>query len=52
MVAEVFTLNNLFVGLLLVLTASFHCAENATQRRRVTQSETVSLSVSSDQYLI
>lgn len=52
MVAEVFTLNNLFVGLLLVLTASFHCAENATQRRRVTQSETASLSVSSYQCLI
>ncbi|XP_072222087.1 protein O-mannosyl-transferase TMEM260 isoform X1 [Leuresthes tenuis] len=35
MVAEVFTLNNLFVGLLFFLTASFHCAENATQRRKV-----------------
>lgn len=37
MVAEVFTLNNLFVGLLFFLTASFHCAENATQRGKVTQ---------------
>uniref|UniRef100_A0A3Q1G120 Transmembrane protein 260 n=1 Tax=Acanthochromis polyacanthus TaxID=80966 RepID=A0A3Q1G120_9TELE len=35
MVAEVFTLNNLFVGLLFFLTASFHCAESATQRRKV-----------------
>ncbi|KAM3595091.1 uncharacterized protein V6R79_018004 [Siganus canaliculatus] len=34
MVAEVFTLNNLFVGLLFFLTASFHCAENATQRKK------------------
>ncbi|XP_076023866.1 protein O-mannosyl-transferase TMEM260 [Genypterus blacodes] len=34
-VAEVFTLNNLFVGLLFFLTASFHCAEDATQRRKV-----------------
>lgn len=33
MVAEVFTLNNLFIGLLFFLTASFHCAENATQRK-------------------
>lgn len=39
MVAEVFTLNNLFVGLLFVLIASFHGAENATQRRRVTHSD-------------
>lgn len=37
MVAEVFTLNNLFVGLLFFLTANFHCAENATQRGKVTQ---------------
>lgn len=37
MVAEVFALNNLFVGLLLVLTAFFHCAESAQQRMRVTQ---------------
>lgn len=36
-VAEVFALNNLFIGLLLVLTASFHCAENAQQRMRVTR---------------
>ncbi|XP_029982818.1 transmembrane protein 260 isoform X2 [Sphaeramia orbicularis] len=35
MVAEVFTLNNLFVGLLFYLTASFHCAENATQRSKI-----------------
>lgn len=35
MVAEVFTLNNVFVGLLFFLTASFHCAENDTQRSRV-----------------
>ncbi|XP_028251319.1 transmembrane protein 260 [Parambassis ranga] len=35
MVAEVFTLNNVFVGLLLFLTASFNCAENATQRRKI-----------------
>ncbi|XP_023149470.2 transmembrane protein 260 isoform X1 [Amphiprion ocellaris] len=35
MVAEVFTLNNLFVGLLFFLTASFHCAESATQRRKI-----------------
>lgn len=41
MVAEVFTLNNLFVGLLFVLTASFHCAENATQRIRVTHSDSL-----------
>ncbi|XP_013131756.1 transmembrane protein 260 isoform X3 [Oreochromis niloticus] len=34
MVAEVFTLNNLFIGLLFFLTASFHCAENATQRKK------------------
>ncbi|XP_044023018.1 transmembrane protein 260 isoform X2 [Siniperca chuatsi] len=34
MVAEVFTLNNLFVGLLFFLTVSFHCAENTTQRRK------------------
>ncbi|XP_047467992.1 transmembrane protein 260 isoform X3 [Mugil cephalus] len=35
MVAEVFTLNNLFVGVLFFLTASFHRAENATQRRKI-----------------
>lgn len=35
MVAEVFTLNNVFVGLLFFLTASFHCAENDTQRSRI-----------------
>ncbi|XP_039994074.1 transmembrane protein 260 isoform X2 [Xiphias gladius] len=34
MVAEVFTLNNLFVGLLFFLITSFHCAENAKQRRK------------------
>lgn len=34
-VAEVFTLNNLFVGVLLLLTASFHRAKNAGQRRKV-----------------
>lgn len=43
MVAEVFALNNLFVGLLFFLTASFHCAENATQRGKVTQYRTPSL---------
>ncbi|MEQ2315432.1 hypothetical protein AMECASPLE_022256 [Ameca splendens] len=36
MVAEVFTLNNLFVGLLFFLMASFHCAENSRQRRKIT----------------
>uniref|UniRef100_A0A3Q2ZNF3 Transmembrane protein 260 n=1 Tax=Kryptolebias marmoratus TaxID=37003 RepID=A0A3Q2ZNF3_KRYMA len=35
MVAEVFTLNNLFVGLLFFLTAGFHCAESSTQRRKI-----------------
>lgn len=35
MVAEVFTLNNLFIGLLFFLTASFRCAENATQRKKI-----------------
>uniref|UniRef100_A0A8C5ENG6 Transmembrane protein 260 n=1 Tax=Gouania willdenowi TaxID=441366 RepID=A0A8C5ENG6_GOUWI len=35
MVAEVFTLNNLFVGLLFFLTASFHCAATATQRWKI-----------------
>uniref|UniRef100_A0A3B5LNP6 Transmembrane protein 260 n=1 Tax=Xiphophorus couchianus TaxID=32473 RepID=A0A3B5LNP6_9TELE len=35
MVAEVFTLNNLFVGALFFLTASFHCAENSWQRRMI-----------------
>ncbi|XP_068608236.1 LOW QUALITY PROTEIN: protein O-mannosyl-transferase TMEM260 [Brachionichthys hirsutus] len=35
MVAEVFTLNNFFVGLLFFLTASFRCAENAPQRRKI-----------------
>lgn len=40
MVAEVFTLNNLFIGLLFFLTASFRCAENATQRKKVTQNTT------------
>lgn len=34
-VAEVFTLNNLFVSLILLLTASFHRAENVGQRRKV-----------------
>lgn len=34
-VAEVFALNNLFVGLILVLTASFHRAKGAGQRRKV-----------------
>ncbi|KAM8834094.1 protein O-mannosyl-transferase TMEM260 [Synchiropus picturatus] len=33
-VAEVFSLNNLFVALLLHLTSVFHCAENAAQRRK------------------
>ncbi|XP_041828779.1 transmembrane protein 260 isoform X2 [Melanotaenia boesemani] len=35
MVAEVFTLNNLFIGLIFFLTASFHCAENSNQRRKI-----------------
>lgn len=35
MVAEVFTLNNFFVGVLFFLTASLQCAENATQRAKV-----------------
>uniref|UniRef100_A0A1A7XTJ3 Chromosome 14 open reading frame 101 n=2 Tax=Iconisemion striatum TaxID=60296 RepID=A0A1A7XTJ3_9TELE len=35
MVAEVFSLNNLFVGLLFFLTVSFQCAESSTQRRKV-----------------
>uniref|UniRef100_A0A8C6PJR6 Transmembrane protein 260 n=1 Tax=Nothobranchius furzeri TaxID=105023 RepID=A0A8C6PJR6_NOTFU len=35
MVAEVFSLNNLFIGLLFFLTSSFQCAENSTQRRKV-----------------
>ncbi|XP_040056107.2 LOW QUALITY PROTEIN: transmembrane protein 260 [Gasterosteus aculeatus] len=35
MVAEVFALNNLFVGLLFFLTAGFHCAENAAQRQKI-----------------
>ncbi|XP_026158954.1 transmembrane protein 260 isoform X2 [Mastacembelus armatus] len=35
MVAEVFTLNNLFVGLLFFLTASFCCAEKTSQRRKI-----------------
>uniref|UniRef100_A0A8C6SV97 Transmembrane protein 260 n=1 Tax=Neogobius melanostomus TaxID=47308 RepID=A0A8C6SV97_9GOBI len=34
-VAEVFTLNNLFVGLLFLSTASFHCAESGTQRSKI-----------------
>ncbi|XP_034531012.1 transmembrane protein 260 [Notolabrus celidotus] len=34
-VAEVFTLNNFFVGLLFFLTVSFQCAENATDRRKM-----------------
>lgn len=36
-VAEVFALNNFFIGILLFLTTSFRCAENATQRVKVTQ---------------
>ncbi|KAG7238546.1 hypothetical protein INR49_030819 [Caranx melampygus] len=35
MVAEVFTLNNLFVGLLFFLIVSFHCAEKTDQRRKI-----------------
>ncbi|KAG8013400.1 hypothetical protein GBF38_021746 [Nibea albiflora] len=41
MVAEVFALNNLFVGLLFFLTASFHRAETATQRGKVPQQGTL-----------
>lgn len=37
MVAEVFTLNNLFVGLLFFLTASFHCTEETAERKKVKQ---------------
>lgn len=37
MVAEVFTLNNLFVGLLFFLTVSFHCAQTPRQRWKVAQ---------------
>lgn len=36
-VAEVFALNNFFIGILLFLTTSFHCAETATHRVKVTQ---------------
>ncbi|KAM7403002.1 hypothetical protein PAMA_003772 [Pampus argenteus] len=36
-VAEVFTLNNLFVGLLFFLAASFHCAESITQRKKISR---------------
>lgn len=49
-VAEVFTLNNLFVGLLFFLTASFHCAENATQRTKVTQCCTLPPSLGTFQF--
>ncbi|XP_019909376.1 transmembrane protein 260 isoform X2 [Esox lucius] len=34
-VAEVFSLNNLFIGLIFSLTASFHCAGSATQRSKI-----------------
>ncbi|XP_061824789.1 protein O-mannosyl-transferase TMEM260 isoform X1 [Nerophis lumbriciformis] len=37
MVAEVFTLNNLFTGLLFLSTASFHLAQNALERRKASQ---------------
>uniref|UniRef100_H2MNF3 Transmembrane protein 260 n=1 Tax=Oryzias latipes TaxID=8090 RepID=H2MNF3_ORYLA len=37
MVAEVFTLNNLFVGLLFYLTVSFHCAQTPRQRWKTAQ---------------
>uniref|UniRef100_A0A8C7YPG5 Transmembrane protein 260 n=1 Tax=Oryzias sinensis TaxID=183150 RepID=A0A8C7YPG5_9TELE len=37
MVAEVFTLNNLFVGLLFFLTVSFHCAQTPRQRWKTAQ---------------
>ncbi|KAM6960759.1 protein O-mannosyl-transferase TMEM260 [Aplochiton taeniatus] len=37
MVAEVFTLNNFFVGVLFVLTTSFHCADSAAQRKKWSQ---------------
>ncbi|XP_061553168.1 protein O-mannosyl-transferase TMEM260 isoform X1 [Phycodurus eques] len=36
-VAEVFTLNNLFTGLLFLSTASFHLAKNVTERRKLSQ---------------
>ncbi|XP_061600425.1 protein O-mannosyl-transferase TMEM260 isoform X2 [Cololabis saira] len=35
MVAEVFTLNNLFVGLLFFLISIFHCAENSEHRNKI-----------------
>ncbi|KAM6912902.1 protein O-mannosyl-transferase TMEM260 isoform 1-T1 [Xenentodon cancila] len=35
MVAEVFTLNNLFVGLLFFLISTFHSAENPEQRNKI-----------------
>ncbi|XP_034432755.1 transmembrane protein 260 isoform X1 [Hippoglossus hippoglossus] len=35
MVAEVFTLNNLFVGLLFFSIASFHCAQDARKRSKI-----------------
>lgn len=47
MVAEVFTLNNLFVGLLFLLTTHFHCAENTLQRKKVTQCDTTTPSLGS-----
>ncbi|XP_057714876.1 transmembrane protein 260 isoform X2 [Corythoichthys intestinalis] len=37
MVAEVFTLNNLFTGLLFLSAASFHLAKNASERRKRSQ---------------
>uniref|UniRef100_A0A3Q2XET5 Transmembrane protein 260 n=1 Tax=Hippocampus comes TaxID=109280 RepID=A0A3Q2XET5_HIPCM len=36
-VAEVFTLNNLFTGLLVFSAASFHSATNASERRKVSR---------------
>ncbi|KAG9336432.1 hypothetical protein JZ751_002779 [Albula glossodonta] len=37
MVAEVFSLNNLFVGLIFSLAACFHRADSATQRKKIAQ---------------
>ncbi|KAJ7990719.1 hypothetical protein DPEC_G00289830 [Dallia pectoralis] len=34
-VAEVFSLNNLFIGLIFSLTASFHCANSGAQRSKI-----------------
>lgn len=38
-VAEVFSLNNLFVGILFSLLACFHCAESVHHKKKVLQSK-------------